>query len=215
MGIIGCIFGKNPNLVDLDCLCNFFDIDPIGAPSHQLENRIVGGMPINITQTPWLVSLQNQGGLNHFCGGAIISDRWILTTRECIGTGAVYSVYVRAGATHKYEDGQLHRVEETIAHEYYNPYTGDYNYGLIKLKTKLEFSDAIKPIRLPNIDDKPVAAGTRCMVSGWGITLNDSETDVILRATNMPIIDEKTCKRRALITPRMICAGLEEGGVDG
>lgn len=169
---------------------------------------------MNITQAPWQVSLQNQGGLNHFCGGAIISDRWILTTWECIGAGTVNNVFIRVGATHKYEDGQLYRVEKTISHEYYNPITSDYNYGLIKLRTKLVFNDKVKSIRMPNVDDAPVAAGTLCLVSGWSDTLNDSESNVILRGAKMSIIDQETCRRRGA-TPRMICAGFEEGGVDG
>lgn len=53
--------------------------DPIG--------RIIGGVPISIEQVPYQVSLQiieSDGYVGHFCGGSIISDKYILTASHCL-----------------------------------------------------------------------------------------------------------------------------------
>lgn len=53
--------------------------DPIG--------RIVGGVPMSIEQVPYQVSLQMvepDGETWHFCGGSIISEKYILTASHCV-----------------------------------------------------------------------------------------------------------------------------------
>jgi len=44
--------------------------------------KIVGGIEAAAGEIPWQVSLQFNSGL-HFCGGAIISDKWIVTAAFC------------------------------------------------------------------------------------------------------------------------------------
>lgn len=83
----------------------------------------------------------------------------------------------------------------------------------------MEFNDEIRPINLPNIDDDDVGDDTLCTISGWGSTLNSSESGDYLRAALVPIVNQDSCKAsyetKGTITERMICAGLKQGGKDG
>lgn len=185
----------------------------LGAPS----GKIVGGFPLNITQAPWQVSLQSDiGGTFQFCGGSIIGNRWILTAAHCLRGKPVSQFVVRVGATHKYNDGKLVNAKSSIIHKRYNPSRTDFDFGLIELQSELNFTNEVKPIALPDFGDTEIPAGTMCLVSGYGNTKNSSESTLILRGAEVPIVEQKSCSRAysSRITSRMICAGFPEGGKD-
>lgn len=181
------------------------------STSHQLESRIVGGFLVNIKRVPWQVSLQLHG---HICGGSIISDQWILTAAHCLW---LPSFKVRVGAMNKFWGGQSHDIDKVIKHEHYDERSLDFDFGLIRLKNMLKFNGRIQPIRLPNIDDADIVAGEKCLVSGWGNTMNVWEPSLFLRAVVVPKVDQQLCNKvyDNEITDRMFCAGYEEGGKDG
>jgi len=54
-----------------------------------------------------------------------------------------------------------------VVHENYNPKTIDSDMAIIRLPTALTFNDYVQPVCLPS---SPVAAGTNCVVTGWGDT---------------------------------------------
>lgn len=49
--------------------------------TKQIENRIVGGEQITIDESPWQISLLYFR--SHFCGGSIISNKWVITAAHC------------------------------------------------------------------------------------------------------------------------------------
>lgn len=53
--------------------------------------------------------------------------------------------------------------------------------------------------------------------TGWGTT-QSSESNRILHGAEVPILNQQVCanayRRTGSITPRMMCAGLEQGGKD-
>lgn len=49
--------------------------------SNQLS-RIVNGVDTFAGEFPWMVSLKLRG--SHFCGGALVSNSWIVTAAHCV-----------------------------------------------------------------------------------------------------------------------------------
>lgn len=125
---------------------------------------------------------------------------------------------VRIGSQHHTEGGTIEKLKEVHVHEDYNPSTVDFDYSLLKLQNPLNFTDEIQPISLPAIDEAEIPDQTLCTVSGWGNTMNSSESTLKLRAAEVPIVNQKSCiekyETKAIVTPRMICAGFDEGGKD-
>merc|ERR1711942_338050 len=69
------------------------------AFSPLVSGFIVGGSEAVPHSLPWQISLQGEyygWELGHFCGGTIISDRYILTAAHCLGGSYQYKVVVGA-----------------------------------------------------------------------------------------------------------------------
>ncbi|XP_062558436.1 trypsin 3A1-like [Armigeres subalbatus] len=179
------------------------------------SSRIVGGFPVSIEDVPYQVSLRNWAG-SHMCGGSIISSRWILTAAHCASASSSPMYTIMAGSTNR-KEGTVFKLERIIPHPLYNGNTIDYDFSLIELKQDIEFDDTRSAIALP-MQDEPLKEGALCRVSGWGDTKNWSESTTLLRATDVPSVDQDRCSTAyggfGGITPRMLCAGYWEGGKD-
>lgn len=189
-------------------------------PKPQLDGRIVGGYAINITQAPWQVSLQRYG--SHFCGGSIISEKWIVTAAHCtnIRSNDENSISVRAGSSQESKGGNLHSVKRIVQNSRFQGSNNDYDFSLLELVEPLKFDETKQPIKLHDFDEI-FADDSTCLVSGWGSTQNSSESRLQLRAAEVPIVNFQRCAKAYEpfighgITPRMICAGFEkQGGKD-
>lgn len=78
------------------------------------------------------------------------------------------------------------------------------------------FDDSKQSLPLPD-QDEVIEDGTNCIVSGSGETLNQTEPWDELHEVLVPIWNHTKCAKvyRTWLTPRMICAGYENGGKDG
>lgn len=180
------------------------------ANIHQQNDRIVKGTPINITRAPWQVSLQKEG-LFHFCGGSIISDQWILTAAHCLRKHEEdpTALRVNIGITNIDEDGESIRVDNVYMHPQFNRPRDDFDFGLIRLKTKITFNEKKQPIKMVDFGDADFATGTIVFASGWGETKDEINPSTQLRGAEFPIVDQNVCNKMygGKVTSRMICAG--------
>ncbi|XP_050072540.1 trypsin 3A1-like [Anopheles maculipalpis] len=182
------------------------------------EERIVGGVPVDIRDFPYQVSLRRG---RHFCGGSIIDVEWILTAAHCTRTINARSLWVHVGSTHVNEGGRSVKVRRILQHPKQNSWS-DYDFSLLHLDQPLNFSESVQPIRLrrPSADevDGGPSDGTLRKVSGWGNTHNPDESALVLRAANVPLTNHQRCSEVyegiGSVTESMICAGYDEGGKD-
>ncbi|XP_067848336.1 transmembrane protease serine 2-like [Heptranchias perlo] len=205
---VDCYSGLVVTLQCIDC--------GVSKNARNITERIVGGWPAKRGEFPWQVSLQVND--EHICGGSIITPHWVVTAAHC---GERYSQpyiwQVFAGHLRQTETLSLtpHHVEKIIRHEKFDTNTKDYDIALMKLKTPFKFSEIISPACLPNYGQEFIP-NSNCWISGWGDTTEGGFPSEILRKTNVPLISHVDCKTLYYesLTPRMMCAGLEEGGRD-
>ncbi len=185
------------------------------AGFYRPDNKIVGGELVNIRDYPWQVSVQTSSG-NHFCGGAIIHEEWILTASHCLDNPNLTpsALRIRAGfTTLSSSEGSVHAVEEFILYPDYSSSGYRYDIALIKLASPL-LLDGETRVAVPMVKAFDVNAGLTdpdviAEVSGWGATSFQGSGSNGLRAVDVPIVGG-TAGYGANITPDMLLAG-EEG----
>ena len=177
--------------------------------------RIIGGEEAGTKDAPWQVSLRNfLGGISHFCGGSIVSESWVLTAAHCLDGQAVFQYDVMAGQ-HNIHLPDIHQqvrlVSQAIIHPNYTWDDKEFDIGLIKLQTPLQFTDYVQPISLAT--QREPQSGTICEATGWGVTSEDGFfLAANLQKVSLPLVSDETCYQtyQYLMRDNMICAG-EEG----
>ncbi|XP_024119827.1 trypsin-2 [Oryzias melastigma] len=181
----------------------------IGAAFALDDDKIVGGYECTPYSQPHQVSL-NVG--YHFCGGSLVNSEWVVSAAHCYQS----RLQVRLGEHHiRINEGSEQFIDSSrvIRHPGYNSFTIDNDIMLIKLSTPATLNQYVQPVSLPS---SCAPAGTMCLVSGWGNTMNPADDGDKLQCLNIPILSDSDCNNSypGMITNSMFCAGYLEGGKD-
>ncbi|KAK0098621.1 hypothetical protein PV326_005954 [Microctonus aethiopoides] len=184
------------------------------------QARIVGGGSSTAGSWPWQVALYKEG--DYQCGGALISDKYILSAAHCFYHAQNEYWVARIGATRRGNfptpHEQIITLENIALHPDYidNGFIND--IALLRLEQPVTFSDYVRPICLPDTEPK---SGTTCTVTGWGQLFEIGRIfPDTLQEVDLPLISTEECRRKTLflplyrITSGMLCAGLKDGGRD-
>uniref|UniRef100_A0A8C9RXN6 trypsin n=1 Tax=Scleropages formosus TaxID=113540 RepID=A0A8C9RXN6_SCLFO len=132
------------------------------------DDKIVGGYECPKHSVPYQVSL-NSG--YHFCGGSLVNENWVVSAAHCYKS----LIEVRLGEHNIQQTENTEQVissSSVIRYPYYDSWTIDNDIMLIKLSKPAAFDSYVQPVALP---EGCAAAGTMCMVSGWGNTMSDAD----------------------------------------
>lgn len=141
-------------------------------------------------QYPYQASLRMIRGYKHFCGGAIINSRWILTAAHCfIGGTKANNIYATVGATTLY-DGVHHNCSYVQQHPYFNLKTVSYDIALVCVRTPFTFNTLVQAIPLASTY---VVGGESAVVSGWGRFYEDGPTTSTLQGVGVKVISNNVC----------------------
>ncbi|XP_053547768.1 trypsin-like [Bombina bombina] len=180
------------------------------AAAFHDDDKIVGGYTCGKNALPYQVSL-NSG--YHFCGGSLINSQWVVSVAHCYKA----SIQVRLGEHNIVtSEGteQFINSAKVIRHASYNSRTLDNDIMLIKLASAATLNSYVKAVALPS---GCAAAGTSCLISGWGNTLSSGTNyPDLLQCVSAPILTTAQCTGAypGEITNNMICFGYLEGGKD-
>jgi len=171
----------------------------------RVVKRIIGGAAVaQATDYPWQVEVVNikNGVVSNSCGGALISNRWVLTAAHCLHNG--YSYGVGLGIYNKKSPAAGYKrvlASESYRHEeYYKPYN---DIALLKLPESVPCSDTIRPVCLPQngmtFEDEVLT------VTGWGIDNYAEQTKPdILHEVDLPV-KEKFCNALGVHSVPLLC----------
>ncbi|XP_048196329.1 anionic trypsin-2-like [Perognathus longimembris pacificus] len=184
-------------------------------PLDDDDDKIVGGYTCAKNSLPYQVSLNN--GLSHFCGGSLINDHWVLSAAHCYRPDQQPFIQVRLGE-HNIKaiegDEQFIDAAKVILHPHFDKITLNNDIMLIKLSSPASLNSRVATISLPT---SCAPAGTQCLISGWGYTLEFSWNQPdLLQCLEAPLLSQAVCKSSypRQITKNMFCAGFLEGGKD-
>ncbi|XP_031633010.1 chymotrypsin-2-like [Contarinia nasturtii] len=147
--------------------------------SDVFGNRIVGGEDAVEGQFPYQISLRDKWSNQHFCGGSIITDRFMLTAAHCNYRHPDPSgMYVVAGTYRRLEGGVTIALDKITPHKDFDIHANTHSFNdisLLRAAEKIVFTNFIQPIALPT---QNIAGDTELVLSGWGRTEYPSDKDL-------------------------------------
>lgn len=188
-----------------------------GDATGSAVSEIVGGRGAGATGHSWMAQLRITGATfpnEQFCGGAFLTDRYVLTAAHCVDGIPAAALQVVAGLNDRASTAgtQLRSIRAFAVHPSFNPATLVNDLALVELSAPVT---GASNVGFASTGSLP-AAGASLNIFGWGRTSEGGASAQFLQTASVPLWSTAACTSayggRTLAT--MFCAGPTAGGVD-
>ncbi|CAG0885973.1 unnamed protein product [Darwinula stevensoni] len=152
--------------------------------SSGAANTSMDQTPFNFDEWPWQVAIYSVNEQSIICGGALIREKWVLTSAGCLNKFQDPRIlFVRLEKLHSNEsrdDQSMEpmKVSKIILHDDFNAENYDSNVALLKLRKRAELSQRVQLVCLPSEPWVNLKEGTRGWVVNW--RLNGTTEEMVV-----------------------------------
>nr|XP_017500036.2 serine protease 57 [Manis javanica] len=170
--------------------------------------RIIGGHEVTPHSRPYMASVSFEG--QHHCGGFLLRARWVVSAAHCFaGRDPRKGLVVLGAHTLRTSEStqQKFGISAVIRHPNYQPATHANDICLLQLNSSATLGPAVGLLGLPRRDSRPLRAGARCRVAGWGFVSNFEELPPGLMEAEVRVLGLGVCNSswEGQLSPAMLC----------
>ncbi|XP_047247696.1 coagulation factor VII [Girardinichthys multiradiatus] len=188
-----------------------------GQVEQDRSHRIVGGNLESRGGSPWQVLIHRSDG-SGFCGGTLVSDRWVLSAAHCFEDSADHVTVGNYDKKRLDPGEQTIKIQEIIVHPHFHTFTFDSDIALLYLAEPVIRGPTAVPACLPDshLSGYLLRDETRGVVTGWGATQYLGSSSRFLRKVTLPVVSDQACSASTeqVITDNMFCAGYLDTSMD-
>ncbi|XP_018356760.1 PREDICTED: chymotrypsin-2-like [Trachymyrmex septentrionalis] len=157
--------------------------------AYGVDTQVVGGTNASAGQYPYQVSLRQNG--NHFCGGAIIHEKFVITAAHCLSGKSPDNISIDVGSIYLNNSEARYLAHKLEIHPNYNETLHINDIALINLASKISFTNNTKLINLISYDCN--FEGLELNVTGWGRLQPDGLISQQLQQLEVYGFSQKEC----------------------